>query len=331
MINSRSEASESGSEFDAITPPAWLGAGAPDSDVVLSTRCRVLRNLRGHRFPHRADDDELLSIHDKIVGAAKSTLRPPTTSESEQEYLVGSRLVSHDFKLAQPGRTILVDESRSASLMVNEEDHIRLQGFAPGWNPVSSPELISRHLSNLSGKLEFAHSPRFGYLAASPFNCGQGRRLSAMFHLVALAHSKRLPTVLKALSARNLTARGLYGESSRAVGAFMQVSLTDGVVEDFVGACEYLIREERKARGQVSQSELEQRLNQSADFLKVRAIGLGDSLRVLSWARLAACAGIGPKPMTIRNVDILLTLIQLDDDERVAAERARMLRSCFGL
>lgn len=291
-----------------------------------------MRNLRGHRFPHRADETELLFIHDKIVDAAKSTLEAPTITESEREYLVGSRLVSHDFKLTLPGRAILVDQSRGASLMVNEEDHVRLQGFAPGWNPDSAPALISRHLGSLGTKLEFAHSPRFGYLAASPFNCGQGRRLSAMFHLVALAHSKRLPTVLKALAARNLTARGLYGESSRAVGAFMQVSLTDGVVEDFVGACEYLIREERKARELVSKSELDQRLNQSADFLRVRAIGLGDSLRILSWARLAACAGVGPQSMTIRNVDTLLTLIQLDDDdERVATERARMLRACFGL
>lgn len=316
-------------------PPAWLAAQAPEGDVVLSTRARVMRNLKGHLFPHRAPDDELLAIQAQVLKSAKAPKGGLQAIErlslAEREYLVGCRLVSPDFAWNAPGRSLLLDAKREVSVMVNEEDHLRIQGLCPGWNAEHADELVEGLLGKLEGTLEFAFSPRFGYLAASPYNCGGGVRRSAMFHLIGLAHSKRLPAVLKALAARRLTARGLFGETSRAVGAFLQVSQTDGTEEDFIGACDYLIDEERRARLLVPKPFLRERTQQTLDFLaQSRRISLADALRALAWIRWAAVTD--PKGLPARTVDLWLAHLGIEDSKDDAGVvRARYLQGRLGL
>jgi len=314
------------------TPPAWLSKDAPQGDVVLSSRSRLMRNLRGYRFPHRAEPEELRQILAKVSGALGETgfelLKDLT--RSERDYLIGSRLCSPEFLWDLPGRALLVDRERATSIMVNEEDHIRLQALTAGWSAATADKLAEHALGTLARQMEFAHSPKFGYLAASHYNAGQGRRLSAMFHLVGLAHAKRLPSVLKALSAGYLAARGLFGESSRAVGAFIQISITNGSRSEFVGACEYLIKEEREARRLVGESVLTTKAKQALDFVESsRAISLADALRVLGYARWAATASIKGMQRSPRDVDLWLTTLELQgfsDDQAAMRQRADFLR-----
>jgi protein arginine kinase len=152
-----------------------------------------------------------------------------------------------------------------------------------------------------------------------------------MLHLIALAHTARLPGVLKALNVRNLTARGLFGESSRAVGAFLQVSLTDGVTEDFVGACDYLLREERHARVVVRPTEIRDRLEQTRDFVaRSPKLSLAESLRALAWARWAAASELVEDAYTVRDVDLWMVHLRLDDrSDAASTERARYLRKAL--
>lgn len=316
-----------------VTPPAWLAKDAPQGDVVLSSRSRVMRNLAGFRFPHSATKEELQEILALVSGA----LGPNEGFElhkgldsSELDYLVGCRLCSPAFKAEAPGRALLLDKERTASIMVNEEDHVRIQALTAGWSVATADRIAQSALDLLGGKVAFAHSPRFGYLAASPYNAGQGRRLSVMFHLIGLAHARRLPSVLKALSARNLAARGLFGESSRAVAAFLQVSVTDGAQSDFAGACEYLIREERQARTDVGAGMLRDKALQALEFVQVsRAISLADALRVLGYARWGAAASAQGLERSPRDVDLWLTTLELQsfsDDEKTMRQRADYLR-----
>ena len=323
-------------EAPRFAAPAWLAAHAPEGDVVLSSRCRVMRNLRGFRFPHTASDSELLAVKALVVKAGldcKPELQVlDELSSSEREFLVGCRLISPEFPYASAGRALLLSSNGEAGVMVNEEDHLRLQVLTPGWSSELARRTAEALLEQFQQRLQFAHSDRFGYLAASPYNAGLGRRLSSMFHLIGLAHTKRLPTVLKALTVRGLTARGLFGESSRAVGAFLQVSITDGLASEFVGACDYLMAEERKARKRVPLPTIRERAKQAIDFGRSHSsVSLADALRVLAWTRWAATEGLTGAKVGARDVDRWLANLELkgagaDGDTR----RAEYLQACFG-
>ncbi len=218
----------------SMPPPAWLADDAPCGDVVLSTRARALRNVRGFRFPHCAEPHELERVMRVVVGARHDAQRRSlpgslgnTSSDglevlrrisvAERNYLVGCRLASPDFRWRDVGRALLLDARRSASVMVNEEDHIRLQSLTAGWSLPEAEALVASHLDRFERRLEFAWSADFGYLAASPYHAGEGRRLSAMLHLAGLANARRLPTVMRALASAGVVVRGLFGETSRAV------------------------------------------------------------------------------------------------------------------
>jgi protein arginine kinase len=321
--------------LSSLPSPAWLAQDAPHNDVVLSSRVRVMRNLVGYRFPHQATLKELTDVQKLILASLAD--RPFEVnrhlSVAERDHLVGCRLMSPDFLFDAPGRAILLDTPRTTGIMVNEEDHFRLQTLTGGWSPENAASTADEILEFVSRRLDFAWSPHHGYLAASPFNAGEGRRLSAMFHLIGLAHTKRLPGVLRALNAKGIASRGLFGESSRAIGAFLQVSITDTRKSDFIGAGDYLLREERAARHDVGRDELAERAKQAIDFaISSPTISLSDSFRVLGWARWAAVAGISGVGYSPRQVDSWLTVVELQSapqNDKVGQARASFLRECL--
>lgn len=327
--------------LDALPKPAWLAAPGPHSDIVLTTRARVMRNLAGHRFPHHASADELREVLDKVLESASDPDNHAPlevqrhVSPIERDYLVACRLVSADFPWNEPGRALLLDPDRKVSLMVNEEDHIRLQSVSGGWS-ISGAERWARNtLDELSRRLRYAESPRFGFLSASPYNCGLGVRVSAMFHLIGLAHTKRLPKVLAALASRGIVSRGLFGESSRAIGAFVQVSVTAGPREDFAGAGAYLLDQETRARQDVGPEALRLKTEDALHLVQVsRRLGLPDALRLLAWLRWAAASGIPGVPERPSTVDQWFTTLILKttgDEDRASTHRASFLRSELGL
>jgi len=320
-----------------LPSPAWLAPDAPGGDVVLSSRCRYLRNIAGHKFPTSANHIELDAILKDCLQASSKAhldLRAYTAaSPVEREHFVACRLASHSFQIDKPGRALLLNDRGSLSVMVNEEDHLRIQGLTAGWSINEAAALADDTLRKLGKHLTFAWSPHFGFLAASPFNVGEGRRLSSMFHLIGLAQSRRLPTVLRALSGRGLVARGLFGEASRAIGAFMQVSATSGPLVEFTGACEYLLTEERSARKSLGRSVLEEKASQAKEFLYTsHSLSLADALRVIAWARWASSIGWSGFPIAPRQVDRLLTALELrthSKEEHAAQRRSELLRQAL--
>jgi protein arginine kinase len=316
----------------SMPQPAWLSPDAPQVDVVLSTRARVMRNLRGRKFTHAATPHELVLMSREILDAAEGLGMESfrQISNAEREYLVACRLASPHFQWSGPGRALLLNSDRSLSLMVHEEDHLRLQAVTAGWSPGTANRLAKACLNELEKRLEFAFSPHFGYLSASPFNAGRGRRLSAMFHLIGLAQARRLPSVLHALGDRGIAARGLFGEASRAVGAFVQVSVIGGSRHDFTGACEYLLREERESRQEVGREVLEEKALRVHEFaFSSASLSLSDSLRILAWIRWASLYGIAGFPRSPRVADWLLTMLEPQtrrDPEKLAVERAGLIQ-----
>lgn len=301
--------------LQSMPKPAWLSEDAPHGDVVLSSRTRLMRNIQGYRFPNKADEKELVVVMKAILDAAREA--QPTLevfkglTNAERDYLVGCRLVSPDFEWTLPGRAFLVDRNRSMGLMVNEEDHLRVQALSAGWSIENCQTAAGACLNSLESCIRFAYSPKFGYLSASPFNCGAGRRQSAMFHLIGLAHQRRLPSVIKALGAKGIAVRGLFGESSRAIGAYVQVSVIGGSQSEFSGACEYLLQEERAARRSVGRDTLRDRAHQAQNFvLGCPTISLADALRVLAWIRWAASDEIEGFNLSPRSVDAALASLE---------------------
>lgn len=325
----------------SLPRPEWLTKESPVNDVVLSTRTRLMRNLRGHRFPNRADSPELMVIMGKVIEAAKSSpsvVKDPliinrSLTNAERDYLVGCRLVSPEFEWTLPGRALLLNESRTLSLMINEEDHLRVQAIVGGWDIQSADRVANEAVVHMADALDFAWAPSLGFLAASPANLGAGRRQSAMLHLIALRESRRIDDVIRALGAQKIVVRGLFGESSRAIGAFAQVSVQHDSLPDFRGAVEYLVEEERLEREKMGLAHITDHAAQVRDFvLRSRAFSLADSLRCLAWIRWAAVDQIEGFPAGPRPVDHALTALAIrptigEGDARL--DRAQLLRDLF--
>lgn len=315
----------------SMPTPAWLQTDAPQVDVVISSRCRFARNLRGFRFPNFADPSELLQTQALLeeAGKAQGMATQRGLTDAERDFMLGSRLISPEFQAGAQGRTLMLDPSRTVSVMINEEDHLRLQAMTAGLSQDLADQEAEEMLAGFS-QLPWMRTEQWGWLTSSPMNAGEARRRSALFHLLGLAHTGRLASVLKALAAQGITARGLYGEASKAVGSFFQVSLIRGDAADFKGACSYLAAEERKARREVTRLELSETAQKAREFaVSSVEITMADALRVLGWARWAAAAGAPGFSMSIRDIDHWTATMEVhgtQDPKMAARHRATFLR-----
>ena len=317
--------------------PLWLSDDSPESDVVLSTRVRVMRNLQGFPFPHKASPDQLLEVARRI-NAVASFIEPKLVpikflSFRERDSLVSSRLISPEFLWQEPGRVVYLDEARSISVMVNEEDHLRLQVLLGGWQLDQAEETMKVLLRSFQN-LDFCKLERFGWLAASPSNAGFGIRHSAMVHLIGLAHSGKIASVLQAIQGQCLSARGAFGESSRAIGAFVQISDTSNDLSLFSGACEYLKQEERSARQAIDPKTVQTLVENAFQFIQTHsAMTLSDALRTLAYLRLGIHSHQQVTSIQSRKIDEMIARIEMGDmDSKSAAEqRAKMLKKALSL
>ena len=317
----------------SMQPPAWLADDAPDSDIVISSRFRTARNLKGHRYPHHAEPTELIEIANKVKDSAKKLPLSPinTITEAERDFLLGARLISHDFQHAKPGRMVLLDEPRLLSIMVNEEDHLRIQAVSAGWSirqAVREGETITAALTK---NLDFQASPEFGFLTASPTNLGGGNRRSALFHLAGLSTQGRLNRLIKSLHHIGITTRGLFGETSRGIASFVQVSGTKISETDFAGACNHLIQEERLARQEASKTQTLEKAQTAVDFaIMSNQVSMRDALLVLGYVRWAAAIQLPEFPISPRQVDSWVTEMEVFGTQSAttaARQRADYLRS----
>jgi protein arginine kinase len=216
---------------------SWLDGSGPDSGIVLSTRLRLGRNLQGRVFTGRASDADLEATRDQIVGAAQATPQLAQTASLfrvdelellDRQLLHERHLISRELAGLERGRPV----ARGAALltdgelgvMVNEEDHVRIQCLRSGFDLQGAHTTIDRLDAELGTRIPFAFHPEFGYLTACPTNAGTGLRASVLIHLPGLVLTKEIARVLQGLSQVGLTFRGLYGEGSEVVGNFFQLS-----------------------------------------------------------------------------------------------------------
>ena len=218
---------------DLVRQPArWLSGAGPQSEIVMSSRVRVARNLSGHRFTHSCDNEELSEILQTTRDAATSVrafrqnklVEMGEISTLDRQFLAERHLVSREFLFNSTSRALILDPDERVCLMINEEDHLRIQGFASGFDLEAAFERASALDDGLAPNLDIAYHDRLGYLTACPTNLGTGMRVSALIHLPGLVHSKEINKLLESLRKLNHSIRGLYGEGSEVMGNFFQLS-----------------------------------------------------------------------------------------------------------
>jgi protein arginine kinase len=213
-------------------PGAWLEGTGPENDIAICTRVRLARNLQGFSFAPSLDDIESERLYSFITERLAKPGLPEHLSihdlepieELERSMLVERHLISRELASSQRHTGVAVDANESVAIMINEEDHLRIQVFGSGLQPAQIWARMERLDDLLMQRLPMAWSEEFGFLTSCPTNTGTGLRLSVMLHLPGLVWSEEIDKATNVAQKISLAVRGLYGEGSRALGDFYQVS-----------------------------------------------------------------------------------------------------------
>jgi protein arginine kinase len=337
------------------TSGEWLRGTGPESDIVISSRVRLARNLAAFPFTNRASAHQKAEIEAMLrERIGKLDLEPrldyinlPTLSPLDRQFLVERQLISRELATTEGPRGVALGPQETVSLMVNEEDHLRLQVMRSGFALDEAWQGIDKVDDLLEQRITYAFSEEFGYLTACPTNVGTGMRASVMLHLPALVLTKQIEKVFRALQKINLAVRGLYGEGSRASGDFYQISnqVTLGKSETTILAeirevIPQIITYERQARSTLvreSRQALQDRVSRAFGTLcSATMMTSEETMDLLSSVRLGINLSL-LEDITIPTVNELFIHTQpahlqklmgapLDGEERNSA-RARYLRS----
>ena len=241
----------------------WLKGCGPESDIVMSSRVRLARNLADFPFIRRCTDIDRANIesivrerlsHDPKLESL-TFIDVANLDTVDRQFLVERQLISRELAYSDGARAVAIDEVEQFSLMVNEEDHLRLQVMKSGLDLTGAWEHVNQVDDLVESHLNYAFHDQLGYLTGCPTNVGTGMRVSVLVHLPALVITQQIDRVFRSLQRINLVVRGLYGEGTQAMGDFYQVSnqITLGKSEtellDQVGdILPVIIDYERKAR-----------------------------------------------------------------------------------
>lgn len=218
----------------------WIySSGDGLNKLVLSSRIRLARNLKGENFPHKLDNDRALLISDKIEKSLEGyddkfeRIQLSSKSNLDKSLYLEKHLISKDLIKSSSRSSFFVNRDRTISVMVNEEDHLRMQFFNSGYNLVDTFSEAMKLDDFIEGTIDYCFDEKMGYITTCPTNLGTGMRASIMIHLPALTMTDHISKVYKALTQVGMTIRGLYGEGSKSEGCIYQVSnqVTLGVSE----------------------------------------------------------------------------------------------------
>ena len=235
----------------------------PRSDIVMSSRVRIARNIKGAAFPGWAKKAERIRILEALRPAIQSLPQMSDCfSESmdnltplDKSILVERHLISREHAAKNAGSGLVLNRDESLCVMINEEDHLRMQALRPGLQLKQAWQAIDSIDTRLEKKLDYAFNPELGYLTACPTNLGTGIRVSAMLHLPGLVLAEQINQIIQAVNKLGLAVRGLYGEGTEALGNAFQVSnqmtLGEGeadIVERLSKVLNQIIEHEENAR-----------------------------------------------------------------------------------
>lgn len=302
------------------TPGAgeWLRGNGRDADIAICTRVRLARNIEGYHFAPTMDQDEarrlnadvVAALTDLDVGAPLQVMDIGDLGNVERNMLVERHLISREHSDGDRARSVLLDDRESVSIMVNEEDHLRSQVFESGFELDRAQQRAEDLDHQLAERVPLAFSEEFGFLTSCPTNTGTGMRVSVMLHLPGLVWAKEIEKATGTAQKIHLAVRGLYGEGSRALGDFYQVSnqVTLGrseeeILRDVDKAVARLIDWEREVRSALLRGESRTR---TLDKI-YRALGTLERARILSSQEALNCLSavrLGVHQEVLTGIDI---------------------------
>lgn len=289
----------------------WYMRNGKEGDIVLSTRVRLARNLSDFPFPGNLSPDKQREVVDVVAAAMASSnigddfrlVDMTTLSEMERLQLVEKHLISHDLATADGVRAVLLSNDESVSIMINEEDHLRIQVLGAGLYLNDCLKRAMEIDDALERTLKYAFDEKLGYLTKCPTNLGTGMRASTMLHLPALTQGNAIRNLSASVGKLGFVIRGLYGEGSVAKGSLYQISnqMTLGFDEETIvkrlsDVVEQMISHERNYREQAKKAGklwLEDKVWRSAGTLAyARSISTDEAMQLLSDIRLGVSLGI---------------------------------------
>lgn len=348
-------------EIDDLTRRTgeWLRGDGPSSEVVISSRIRLARNLRGHSFLSRADETERREMYRTLTESVADTpygedalmVNVEETPSLDRQVMVERHLISKQQAEGQGCRGVIISPDEKRALMINEEDHLRIQCMRSGLQLGALWEEINAIDDLLEERVEFAYDERFGYLTACPTNVGTGIRVSVMLHLPGVKMTGEIERVFRAARDTRLAVRGLFGEGTDALGDFFQVSnqttlgQTEPEIIDQFGndIIPRVVEYETAARDVLAKErpyQLDDKIWRAYGTLaNARTIGTDETLFMLSHLRLGVQMGRF-KQVDLQTINELFLRTQrahlqkinggpLDGDGRSVA-RAELLRKRLG-
>jgi protein arginine kinase len=290
----------------------WMDGAGPDADTVISSRVRVARNVRGLPFPYLASDEQTAKVQQIITGAAAerkeafnefTLLLMEKLPPLEKQVLVEKHLISPFLARESHHGALLLRQDEAVSIMINEEDHLRIQAILPGLQLEEAWQEADRYDDLLEEGVNYAFDESTGYLTACPTNVGTGLRVSVMFHLPALIMTKQVNRLLGALSQVGLAVRGIYGEGTEIIGNLVQVSnqITLGqpeeeIIRNLSGVTRQIIAQEQAARQALlndSRARLADRSWRAFGLLKnAQIMSSQEAMQLLSDVRLGFDLGL---------------------------------------
>lgn len=306
----------------------WLKGTGPNSDIVISSRIRLARNLEKFPFPHWANQKQGEEILETVAQAVSkidylkntTNFRLADLEILDKQFLVERHLMSREHAQKTNHKAVIIDSEEIISIMVNEEDHLRIQVMQSGFNLYEAWNIINRIDDCLATELSFAFMADWGYLTACPTNTGTGLRGSVMLHLPALVMSRQIDRVLAAIAKLSFTTRGLYGEGTQASGNFFQISnqVSLGqseaeIIENINGLIRQIAEQENQARTTIlsrNSAMLEDRINRSLGILKsAHIINSQETIELLSMVRMGSDLGM-IKDIDRRTINELFIITQ---------------------
>lgn len=291
----------------------WMEGSGPQGDIVLTSRVRLARNLKGVPFPHLLREEQKREVVQRVFQAASAPAVTKVFGAMEifyldeltplqKQILVEKHLISPTLAESQGGAVIL-NADETVSIMVNEEDHLRIQILMPAFQLEETWKAADRLDDALEQQLDFAFHEEKGYLTACPTNLGTGLRASVMIHLPALVLTNQAGKILGSLSQIGVAVRGFYGEGSEAQGNLYQISnqITLGLTEEEIVnnlslVVQQLIDQERAARERLKEEfyhQIDDKVNRAYGLLAhARSMSSEEALRLLSDLRLGIDLGM---------------------------------------
>ncbi len=331
----------------------WYNDTGFQDDIVLSTRVRLARNIKDIPFPRKMTDDDARKVISIVDEALKGTnlgftsvdIQSMTAPETEK--LVEKRYISPNFARQIKPANLFVSSDESLSVMVNEEDHIRMQAIFAGFECQRAYEMISKLDECVAKSTQYAVHQKYGYLTSCLTNAGTGMRISCMMHLPAICKSNIADSLFGALGKLGITVRGMYGEGSKASGYIFQISnqMTLGISEKEIAdrmndVVNQLIAKERDLRQALLKQDsfsLEDKIMRSVGILKTaRLLSTKEMLGLMSNIRMGISLGMVDN-IEARTLSFLMVetspyhLTQGADDPRERdVKRAKIVREKLG-